>query len=360
MLARLARVLCSWITLGFAERPKHTPELPDNIIFGVNDKPPLPLTVAAGVQWVGLINAYLVFLLVLIGEGHVPPPTVAAMVSLSMLALGFAALLQALPRGPIGSGYLAPGVLSANYLGPSILAIKLGGLPLVFGMTVFAGGYEVALSYFVGSLKRIFPTELQGLVVFLIGVIVGLIGFNLSFAIGAPVPSGPAYFSTAALTFATIVILTVWGKGAARNLVLLIAMVLGYFASVASGLLDWSKLADFGVVPWIALPRFAHLGFAFSPALIVPFAIAALSSTAKSIGILSQCQKLNDAAWRSPDENSLRRGVLADGLGTVASGLLGTLGVNTMPSAVAVPSATGLASRRVVTSVKMVEIWHCS
>ena len=52
------------------------------------------------------------------------------------------------------SGYLAPAVLSANYLGPSILALKLGGLPLVFGMTIFAGSCEAALSKYCGCLKR--------------------------------------------------------------------------------------------------------------------------------------------------------------------------------------------------------------
>jgi len=161
----------SWAErIGFAPRPANRVAVvpPAGMIYGVDDKPSLGLTAFAGLQWVGLINVYLVFLLVLVRAGDVPPPTVAAMVGLSMLALGAAALLQALPRGPVGSGYLAPSVLSANYLGPSILAIKLGGLPLVFGMTIFAGFCEAALSPFVSRLKGLFPIEIQGLVVFLI------------------------------------------------------------------------------------------------------------------------------------------------------------------------------------------------
>ena len=154
--------------IGFTPRAGRAAVLPAAMIYGVEDKPSLGLTAFAGLQWVGLINVYLVFLLVLVRAGDVPPPTVAAMVGLSMLALGAAALLQALPRGPVGSGYLAPSVLSANYLGPSILAIKLGGLPLVFGMTIFAGFCEAALSPFVSRLKGLFPIEIQGLVVFLI------------------------------------------------------------------------------------------------------------------------------------------------------------------------------------------------
>ena len=298
---------------GFAPRARRAAVLPAGMIYGVDDRPSLGLTVFAGLQWVGLINVYLVFLLVLVRAGNVAPPTVAAMVGLSMLALGAAALMQAVPRGPVGSGYLAPSVLSANYLGPSILAIKLGGLPLVFGMTIFAGFCEAALSPFVSRLKGLFPVEIQGLVVFLIGTVVGSIGFRLTFAIGGAAPPSAAHVAAAALTFGIAVALTVWGRGSLRMLALLIAMALGYAASVASGLLSWSDLAGFGPTPLFAVPRLDHLHFTFSAALAVPFAIAAWASTAKTIGLLGQCQKLNDSAWREPDMDSLRRGVLADG-----------------------------------------------
>ena len=41
-------------------------------------------------------------------------------------------------------------------------------------------------------------------------------------------------------------------------------------------------------------------------------------------------------------------------MATVFSGVVGTLGVNTMPSAVAVPAATGLASRRVAYAIAII------
>src|SRR5579862_1589831 len=210
--------------IGFAPRESGNAALPGGMIYGVADAPPIALTILVGLQWVGLMDVLLVFLLAVLRAGHVPPPTVAAVVGMAMLALSFAALLQALPRGPVGSGYLAPGVLSANYLGPSILAIKLGGLPLVFGMTVFAGCCETALAPFTNRLNRVFPPEIQGLVVFLMGVIVGSLGFRLSFAIGAATPAGPVHFAVAALTFGITVGLSVWGRGVARMLALLIAM----------------------------------------------------------------------------------------------------------------------------------------
>jgi xanthine permease XanP len=333
--------------IGLGNRPKRKPTLPAGMVYGVDDRPPLALTFFAGLQWVGLINVSLVYVLVLMREAGLPPAKVAAMVGLSMLALGMAALLQALPRGPVGSGYFCPAVVSLNYLGPSLWAIKLGGLPLVCAMTVFAGLLQAVLSPFVSRLRPLFPMEMSGLVVFLIGLSVGLIGVRYTFGLDVAVPVSGTHLAVALVTFGTTIALTIWGRGAWRMLSTLIAMTVGYVASIAAGLLTWADLHAFASLPLFAVPRLVHDGFAFSPAMITPFAVAALASTAKTMSVISLCQKLNDAGWREPEMESLRRGLLADGLGTAFAGLCGTLGINSTPSAVAIPAATGLASRRI-------------
>jgi NCS2 family nucleobase:cation symporter-2 len=61
------------------------------------------------------------------------------MLSLAMIALGLGAILQSLSTGPIGSGFLCPPCHTGIFLEPSIAALKLGGFPLVFGMTIVAG-----------------------------------------------------------------------------------------------------------------------------------------------------------------------------------------------------------------------------
>ena len=50
-------------------------------------------------------------------------------------------------KGPVGSGYCCPANYSAIYLAPSLAAVKLGGFPVLFGMTVFAGIVEAARSH---------------------------------------------------------------------------------------------------------------------------------------------------------------------------------------------------------------------
>ena len=61
---------------------------------------------------------------------------------IACVGLAIGTLLQALPRGPVGSGFLAPPVFSAIYLAPSVLAAEKGGMPLVFGLTLLAGAVE--------------------------------------------------------------------------------------------------------------------------------------------------------------------------------------------------------------------------
>jgi uncharacterized membrane protein AbrB (regulator of aidB expression) len=68
---------------------------------------------------------------------------------------------------------LCPSIFTVAYLGPSLLALKTGGLSLVFGMTVFAGCVESALSRSLRHLRAFFPPEIAGLVVVLLGVTIG-------------------------------------------------------------------------------------------------------------------------------------------------------------------------------------------
>lgn len=90
-----------------------------------------------------------------------------------------------------------------------------------------------------------------------------------------------------------------------------------------------------------------HLSWAFSPLLIVPFCVGALACTLKAVGVVSVNQRMNDTDWVRPHMGSITRGVFADGLGTSASGVLGTVGVNVAPSCTGLIAATGVASRRV-------------
>ncbi len=85
--------------------------------------------------------------------------------SLGMIAIGIMTVLQSLRIGPLGSGFLAPPVVSAIYLPPSLSAAHEGGLALVCGMIVFAGLVEAAFSWALLRLRKVFPPVISGFIV---------------------------------------------------------------------------------------------------------------------------------------------------------------------------------------------------
>ena len=320
-------------------------EKPPDIIYGVEDFPPAVVLALSGLQHVGLIAIFLIFPLLVVKELGAPVALSINILSIAAIALGFAAVLQGLPKGPVGSGYCCPANYSAIYLAPSLAAAKLGGFHLLFGMTVFAGLVEAALSPVLRRLRPLFPPELSGLVIFFAGTTVGSLGFRYLIGVGAERPVTRADIIVAAISLAVTAGLNVWGKGQSKIFCALIGMTVGYVAAVFTGVLSGEDLAALRALPVLRFPRFGHLGWSFTPTLALPFAVSALVATVKSAAVVTVCQRINDATWVRPQMSSLSRGVLADGLGTLVSGLLGSIGVNSSPSCAGLTAATGVTSR---------------
>ena len=116
---------------------------PPNILYGVDETPPLAVTLLSGLQQVGLISVYLVFPLLVGREAQLTDAEVIGLLSVSMIAMAVAAILPAMRIGMVGAGFLCPGVFTAAYFAPSLLAAHVGGMPLVLGMTIFGGFVEM-------------------------------------------------------------------------------------------------------------------------------------------------------------------------------------------------------------------------
>jgi len=318
---------------------------PADLIYGVDDVPSLSVTLIAALQQVGVLAIFLVYPLLVVKEAGVSAALSANMLSLVMVVCGIGTLLQSLPRGPVGSGYLCPTSVSAVYLGPSLAAVKLGGLPLVFGMTVFAGVIETAVSPLLRRIRPLLPPEIGGLVIFFVGITVAVLGMRYIVGNGSAQPIGWAHWVVVAVTLGVMVALNVWAQGQARMFCALIGMVAGYIVALATGVLGSKDIEVLAALPLMAAPDLGHLSWSFSTAMMLPFAIAALAAAVKAVGLIAVCQRLNDAGWVRPDMPSLSRGVLADGLANILAGLLGSTGMNCLATSAGLIAATGVASR---------------
>ena len=143
---------------------------PADLAYGVDERPPRSVLWLTALQHVGVLALVMVFPLLVSRAAGASPTVAAQILSAGMLALGLATIAQARTYGPIGSGYLAPTGFQAVYLGPSLVAAQAGGLPLVFGMTIFSGLVEATLSRVWRPLRAYLPPELSGLVVLFTGL----------------------------------------------------------------------------------------------------------------------------------------------------------------------------------------------
>jgi NCS2 family nucleobase:cation symporter-2 len=325
---------------------------PPNIVYGVEESPPLGVNLLSGVQHVGLMSIYLVYPVLVAQAAGASVEVTAAMVSMTLIALAIGTLLQSIPLGPVGSGYLCQPIPSVVYFVPSLVAARHGGLAAVFGMTIVAGVVEVGLARLLPRLRALFPAEIAGLVVMLVGVATGVVGLRTALGAGQQTSAVTTVDLAIALgTLAVMVALNVWGRGPLRLFCVLIGMATGYLAALALGRIGAELPATAGAGALLALPQPTHLGWSVDATLVLPFLIAAIAASLKVAGNVTTSQKANDTEWVRADMRSISRGTFSDGLGSIAAGLLGGHGLNSSTAAVGLATATGVTSRRVAYSI---------
>ena len=321
------------------------PKKPAGLIYGVDDKPPLTVSLLLGLQHVVVMTAGWIMVVVIVTTIGGTEQEVESVLRMSMIASGVATILQSLSKSAVGSGYFCPISAGPAYISASMVAGKIGGLQLISAMTMASGLFEGVLSRFLPRLRALFPPEVTGLVVTMVGI--ELITLGTPRFLGYQNGEGP-YGTTAlvaSVTLAAMIGLTVWGKGKVKLYPLLIGLTVGCGFAYFLGAFRPERLQEMMAAPWFSLPRKAHPGLQFSFDLLPAFLIASLASALKSVGDLTLCQKINDAEWKRTDMQSVSGGMLAGAIGTGLSGFLGGIGQSTFSSNVGLSLATGATSR---------------
>ena len=318
--------------------------------YALDDRPPLAVLLPSVAQHMGLMAVTLVFPLLIARAAGADAGTQAHYVALSMLAMGLATLAQAWGRRRIGSGFLLPAVFTAAYLPPALAAAAQGGLGAVAGLTIAAGLTQMLLSRFIRRLRPYLPIEIVGLVVLMIGIILGIVAFKLVVGHGEADPLALDRTGAALVALAATVGLAVWGNPRLRTMSVLLGLAAGTAFHVLHGLLAGGDGpprpgVPMTVIAWpLAMPS-------FEAALLPGFLAGALACALRAFGDIVASQRANDRDWKRPDYATIEAGVLADGLGTLAAGLLGTVGLNTYSASVGLAVATEVLSRRVALGV---------
>ncbi|MBV8118872.1 MAG: hypothetical protein JO081_02900, partial [Alphaproteobacteria bacterium] len=324
---------------------------PEDLIYGVDELPPWPRLIFLGVQHAVLMSVYLVLIVIVFRSANASHAATLNALSLGMVALAISAVLQAIWHGPVGSGYLAPPVFSAIYIGPAVFAADTGGLPAVFAMTIFAGAVEIALAPLLRRLRTLFPPAISGFIVAIVGLQLGVIGIGDLLGVEhIERPTFHEHLVVGFLTLATMCAFSVWGRGVVRLICSMLGIVVGMVGSLVLGLVSADSMRSFLDAPTFAIPEPHYLAYDFRFRLIPAFLMAGTAAMLRTVGVITTCQKINDSDWKRPELKSIQGAIFADGIGCMVGGLLGVMGMNTSPSLVGVSKATGSTSRYIAFS----------
>lgn len=317
------------------------------LLYGLTDRPPPVRLLLLAFQHVCLMASPLVLPAVLIAEIGGSRTEAQTVVALSMIACGLGTILQAMRLPGMGSGYFCPNVVGPNFFAASMSAAWIGGVPLMRGMTIFAGLFQVLFASFIHRVKFLFPNEILGLVVMMVGV--GLVPVSSSKLMSIEFTSDAANRPATGIAIAVLmlmIVLTVRGTGVFRLFAVLIGMVTGYVLCLASGMVAGSDLALVAKLPWLRVPDIGGLGgLDFQIDLVPTFIIVSICGTLKSFGNLVLAEKVNNPDWKEPNMRDMQRGLVADGMALASAGALGGMASDTSSTNVALSGTSGATSR---------------
>jgi NCS2 family nucleobase:cation symporter-2 len=325
---------------------------PANLIYGVDESPGPGSLLLLGFQHIFILSIAFIFPVVIVDAIGGTPDQAQKLISTAMVATGIATILQGLNNRYMGSGYLCPLLNGPAFLSASLLAGKAGGLSLIFGMTAIGGAFEALFSRIVPRLRALFPAEVTGTIVMMVGIEIIPIAVTRFQGIDRTnITADPVAVTVGFITLIAMMGFNVWGKGKLRLYSVLIGMAIGYAAASLTGILNAKHVGQLLNTPLFKTPSFGEYGLSFNVALLIPFLVATLSSALKTMGDLTICQKINDTEWKRPDMKTISRGILASSVGNLISGFTGALGQSVSSSNVGLSIATGATSRRIAYSI---------
>ena len=302
---------------------------------------PTALNVAVAIRSSGLDDTYLTW-------------SVFAALVISAAITAF----QAFQFRRFGAGHIVLTCPAALFIGIMVATVSAAGPSTFASLLVVCCVVQVALAWWLPTLRRIFTPVVTGTVTMLIAVSVLPIAFDSvqDLPSGAPAVSGPAIAGT---TLLVSVIVALRARGRWRLFGPFISILAGCAVAAAFGLLDGDRIAD---ARWFGIPQLPALGFDLRPgkefwALLPSFAILTLVIGIKTISDGVAIQQGSRRRPRAIDFRQIQGMVSVNGIGMFLSGITSTLPPMSYSSfSVSLINLTGVAARRVGIGVAVVTV----
>lgn len=202
-----------------------------------------------------------------------------------MLIAGIGTLLQLYPIWKIGSGLPVVMVISFTFLA-ACLATASQDYGIMVGAIIVGGCFEGVLGLTAKYWRKIISPIVSACVVVSIGLSILNVGVS-SFGSSSAYPLGSwQNLLVATITLAAALIFHTTLKGVAKQLYVLLGMVVGYAVSICFGMGD--TIRELGV---IAVPQLFAFKPQFQPGAILSFCLVFIVSAVEPIGDTTACYK---------------------------------------------------------------------
>jgi xanthine/uracil permease len=329
-------------------------EKPRDMLFIAQENPGLPTAFLIGAQHALLILTTVVYVVIAGREVGLSDAELRGFVSLGIVVLGIATLIQSLPTR-FGAGHLV--VHSPNIIGMGVfIAVATTfGIGAAAGALVISGLIVIFLSNLLPRFQTLFPAEVTGILLVLLGASMVQGGVRRFTGI----ETGSIQIDSvlvASATLITIIAVSIWTSGKVRAFAMFAGLVAGLIMAVLTGMFGQEQLNVVAEQPLVALP----LGAFEIPtpelvlAALVPILLIEIISAVDSIGTGVAIDRMNNAKWHRAHMPTVSRTVACHGIGVLLHGLTGTMSGGTSSAALGLAHMTGVAARLVGTAAGIV------
>lgn len=279
-------------------------------------------------------------------------------VTAAMLICAAITTFQAMRLGRFGAGHIVLAWPAAMFIAIMVSSVSIAGPATFASLMIVCSLVQVALAWWLPTLRRIITPVVSGVVTMLIAVSVLPIAFDSVRDLPADAPSiaGPVI---AGVTLLLSVIVTLRARGRWRIVAPFISILAGCAVAGAYGVLDADRIAN---ASWFGIPEVPDLGVELMPtrefwALLPSFAILTLVLGIKTISDGIVIQQGSRRRPRAIDFRQIQGMVSVNGVGMLLAGIAGTLPTMANSSySLSLINLTGVAARRVGIGVAVVTV----
>ena len=320
------------------------------LIYGLNDRPPLRETLFAALQHLlAIFVAIITPPLIIAGALKLDVETTSFLVSMALFASGVSTFIQCRRIGCIGTGLLCIQGTSFSFIGPIISAGMSGGLPVVFGACMTASTVEMLVSRVLKYTRRIITPLVSGIVVTLIGM--SLIKVGITACGGGEAAKADGSFGSlrhVGLAALVLVLIIAFNRSANRYLrmsSIVIGLAIGYAVAWYMGIVDFSSVQSYG---GFNIPVPFKYGLSFDWSAFVALGLVYLITAIEAYGDITA----NSLISGEPVEGKtfVKRasgGILADGFNSMLAGAFSSFPNSIFAQNNGMIQLTGVASRYV-------------